>query len=238
MELLAAGAAGLGIDLSDAQLDQFETYYHQLAEGNQRTNLTSITGYEEVQVKHFLDSLTVVPAVGGIPPECGLLDVGAGPGCPGLPLKFVYPGIKLALAEPAGKKAAFLEHVVETLALEQTLVLRERAEALAHEPSLREAFDVVTARGLARMPVLLEYTLPFCKIGGKVVALKHGGTNLETELAGAERALKLLGGSVTSTYQAEIAGLTDNRVVVVVEKIRATPEAYPRRTGVPAKRPL
>ena len=88
------------------------------------------------------------------------------------------------------------------------------------------------------MPVLLEYTLPFCKIGGKVVALKHGGTNLETELAGAERALKLLGGSVTSTYQVEIAGLTDNRVVVVVEKIRATPEAYPRRTGVPAKRPL
>ena len=238
MELLLNGAAQLGIGLTNRQLDQFALYHEKMAEWNRRANLTNITGYEEVQVKHFLDSLTVVPAVGGILPEGSLLEVGAGPGCPGLPLKLVYPGIKLALAEPVGKKAAFLEHMVEVLALEETRVLRGRAETLAHEPGLREGFDLVTARGLARMPVLLEYTLPFCKIGGKVAALKHGGANLEKELAGAERALDLLGGEISRAYQVEIAGLTDNRVVVVVEKVAATPEGYPRRTGVPAKRPL
>ena len=171
-------------------------------------------------------------------PECSVLDVGAGPGCPGLPLKLVYPGINLALAEPVGKKAAFLVHVVEALELEETRVLKGRAEALAHDPGLREGFDLVTARGLARMPVLLEYTLPFCKIGGKVAAWKHGGADFEKELAGAKRALQLLGGRVASIYEVEIAGLTDNRVVVVVEKTQATPDAYPRRTGIPAKRPL
>jgi 16S rRNA (guanine527-N7)-methyltransferase len=238
MESLAVGAAGLGIDLSGAQLDQFEIYYHELVQWNQRSNLTSITGYEEVQLKHFLDSLTIVPAVGGISPDCCLLDVGAGPGCPGLPLKLVYPGIKLTMAEPVGKKAAFLEHMVESLALEETKVIKGRAEALAHEPGLREGFDLVTARGLARMPALLEYTLPFCKIGGEVVALKHGGANLEIEIAGAKRALDLLGGEIVGEYQVVADGLTDNRVVVVVEKIQATPDAYPRRTGVPSKRPL
>jgi len=238
MELLAAGAARLGIDLSDAQLDRFEIFFHQLAEGNRRANLTNITGYEEVQVKHFLDSLTVVPAIGGISTECSLLDVGAGPGCPGVPLKLVYPGIKLALAEPVGKKAAFLEHLVETLALEETQVLRGRAEALAHESSFREGFDLVTARGLARMPVLLEYTLPFCKIGGQVAALKHGGANFENELAGAKLALDLLGGGISREYQVEVAGLTDNRVVVVVEKVATSPEKYPRKPGIPSKRPL
>ena len=228
----------MGIALSDVQLDQFETYFHELTDWNRRANLTNITEYEEVQFKHFLDSLTVVPAMGGISPEVSLMDVGAGPGCPGLPLKLAYPGIKLALAESVGKKAAFLEYIVGALALEETRVFRGRAEALAHEPGLREGFDLVTARGLARMPVLLEYTLPFCKIGGKVAALKHGGANLEKELAGAERALDLLGGVIYRVYQVELAGLTDNRVVVVVEKMEATPERYPRRTGVPAKRPL
>ena len=238
MDLLLNGAAQLGIVLTNRQLDQFAFYHRELVEWNRRANLTNITEYEEVQVKHFLDSLTVVPAVDGILPEGSVLDVGAGPGCPGLPLKLVYPGIKLALAEPVGKKAAFLEHMVAALALEETQVLRGRAEALAHEPGLREGFDLVTARGLARMPVLLEYTLPFCKIGGKVAAWKHGGANFEKELAGAERAMDLLGGVIGRVYQVDIAGLTDNRVVVVVEKLEPTPERYPRRTGVPAKRPL
>ena len=238
MELLIHGGAQLGIGLTGHQLDQFALYHEKLAEWNRRANLTNITGYEEVQVKHFLDSLTVVPAVGGISPEGSLLDVGAGPGCPGLPLKLVFPAIKLALAEPVGKKAAFLEHMVEALGLGETRVLRGRAETLGREPGLRASFDLVTARGLARMPVLLEYTLPFCKIGGKVAALKHGGEDLEKELAAAERALTLLGGRIGLVYQVEIAGLTDNRVVVVVEKIQPTPESYPRRTGIPSKRPL
>ena len=238
MELLSNGAAQLGILLTDGQLDQFALYQRDMAEWNQRANLTNITEYDEVQVKHFLDSLTVVPAVGGIPEDCRLLDVGSGPGCPGLPLKLTFPKIQLAMAEPTGKKAAFLEHMVEALTLGGTEVLKGRAEALAHDPGLRETFDLVTARGLARMPVLLEYTLPFCKTGGRVAALKHGGAGLEKELVAAERALELLGGEVIQIYQVEIAGLTDNREVVVVEKVAATPEQYPRRTGIPSKRPL
>lgn len=238
MDLLLHGAAQLGIYLTNLQLDQFALYHRELAEWNQRANLTNIIGFEEVQVKHFLDSLTVVPAVGEVPPEGRLLDVGAGPGCPGLPLKFVFPGIILVMAEPIGKKTAFLEHIVEALALDETTVLRGRAEELAHDPGLREGFDLVTARGLARMPVLLEYTLPFCKLGGKVAALKHGGAKFEEELASAERALGLLGGRVQHVYQVEIDGLTDNRVVVVVEKTKATPKEYPRRTGTPRKSPL
>ncbi len=238
MDLLLDGAAQLGIALTNRQLDQFALYHRELVEWNQRANLTNITGFEEVQIKHFLDSLTVVPAVAEVPPEGRLLDVGAGPGCPGLPLKLVFPAIRLALAEPIGKKTAFLEHMVEALAIDETRVLRGRAEALAHDPGLREGFDLVTARGLARMPVLLEYTLPFCRLGGKVVALKHGGTRFEEELASAERALILLGGSIQLVYQVDIAGLTDNRVVVVVEKTKATPKGYPRRTGVPRKSPL
>jgi len=238
MDLLLHGAAQLGIHLTNLQLDQFALYHRELAEWNQRANLTNIIGFEEVQVKHFLDSLTVVPAVGEVPPEGRLLDVGAGPGCPGLPLKFVFAGIRLVMAEPIGKKTAFLEHIVEALALDETTVLRRRAEELAHDPGLREGFDLVTARGLARMPVLLEYTLPFCKLGGKVVALKHGGAKFEEELASAERALGLLGGRVQHVYQVEIDGLTDNRVVVVVEKTKATPKEYPRRTGTPRKSPL
>ena len=238
MDLLLAGAAQLGVDLTSSQLDQFTIYYQELVEWNRRANLTNITEFEEVQVKHFLDSLTVLPAAGDFPFEGRLLDVGAGAGFPGLPLKLVHPGLKLAMSKPVGKKVAFLEHMVETLEIEECQVLRGRAESLARDPGLREGFDLVTARGLARMPVLVEYCLPFCRIGGAVACWKHGGANFEEELAGAERALELLGGEIKRVCHVETAGLTDNRIVVMVEKIHAAPEAYPRRTGIPSKRPL
>ena len=239
MELLARGASELGLALDAAQLAQFETYYRELADWNGRMNLTSVIDYEEVQVKHFLDSLTVLPALGSpLPPNAKVVDVGAGAGFPGLPLNLACPGIHLTLVESTGKKANFLRHVVETLDLAGVEVYTGRAEELAHRPELRGSCDLTLARGLARLPTLLEYTLPFTRQGGLVAAWKHGGEGLRAELDSARKALQILGGRVKSIYPVKATGLEDNRVVVIVEKVRETPDDYPRRPGVPRKQPL
>jgi 16S rRNA (guanine527-N7)-methyltransferase len=237
MELLARGAGELGITLTAHQLAQFEVYYQELARWNQRMNLTAIIQYPEVQVKHFLDSLTAWLAVpGGLAPHTRVIDVGAGAGFPGLPLKLAFPDIHLALAESVGKKAAFLRHLVETLALSEVAVYPGRAEELGQQSDLRESFDLAVSRGLAKLPTLLEYTLPFCRRGGLVVTFKHG--DVQPELASAAGALATLGGRLAGVYPVQVSGLTDNRVVVAVEKVAATPAKYPRRPGLPAKRPL
>lgn len=237
MELLARGVRELGISLSSDQLDQFETYYRELAVWNRRVNLTRITQYPEVQVKHFLDSLTVCLALpGGLPGGARIIDVGAGAGFPGLPLKLAFPQTQLALVDSVGKKTAFLSHLVEILALSGVEVYTARAEDLARQPELREKFDLVVARGVAKLPALLEYTLPFCRLGGMVVALKH--QDIHQELADAARAVVVLGGGQPVAHQVEVSGLTDDRVVVAVPKLRPTPAHYPRRPGLPGKRPL
>ena len=239
MELLSNRAPELGLSLDDAQLAQFETYYRELAEWNGRMNLTSVIDYSEVQVKHFLDSLTVLQALGNfLPADARMVDVGAGAGFPGLPLKLVLPGIDLALVESTGKKAGFLRHVVETLDLPNVETYTGRAEELGHRPEFRGSYDLALARGLARLPTLLEYTLPFTRAGGLVAAWKHGGEDLKAELDSARRALQVLGGRVKSIYPVKATGLEDNRVVVVIEKVKETPAEYPRRNGVPRKQPL
>lgn len=237
METLARGSAELGIILTEHQLDQCEVYYRTLTDWNQRINLTNIVGYEEVQVKHFLDSFTAALAVPqGLNALETVIDIGAGGGFPGLPLKLAFPHLQLALVESVGKKANFLSHLVSTLGLSGVEVYTERAERLAHQPDLREAFDLAVTRGLARMPTLAEYTLPFCRLGGRMVALKHGG--VDAELNEAANALEVLGGSPGKVHPVEVSGLTDNRVVVAVDKVAPTPDKFPRRPGIPAKRPL
>ncbi len=239
MELLSNRAPELGLSLDDAQLAYFESYYRDLADWNTRMNLTSVIDYAEVQVKHFLDSLTVLPALGdSFPRDARVVDVGAGAGFPGLPLKLVCPGAHLTLVESTGKKANFLLHVVEVLELADVEVHTGRAEELAHRPELRGSYDLALARGLARMPTLLEYTLPFTRTGGLVAAWKHGSEGLKGELDSARRALQVLGGRVKSIYPVKATGLEDNRVVVVIEKVKETPAEYPRRNGVPRKQPL
>ena len=238
--LLASGAEALGIRLTYSQLQQFELYYRELSDWNQRANLTAITGYDETLVRHFLDSLTVClpfrDASSGIPTVHRVVDVGSGAGFPGVPLKIAFPHLELRLVESVGKKTAFLEHLVGKLDMNGVEIHTGRAETLGRDPGLRESFDVALVRGVARMSLLLEYALPFCRVGGTTVALKHGG--LETELAEAKFALSELGGKIAGVFPVTLPGLTDNRVVAAFEKVAPTPERYPRRVGIPAKRPL
>ena len=244
MELLRRGADCLGVPLSKTQLEQFDLYYRELAEWNARVNLTAISGYEQTQVRHFLDSLTVCLALGNdgeatsLPTEGlrNVADIGSGAGFPGLPFKLAFPGIQLHLVESVGKKTAFLEHLVGALGLDGVTVHTGRAETLAREDALRESFDLVLVRGVARLSLLLEYALPLCRIGGNAVALKHGG--LEAEIAEAEFALSELGGQVAGIFPVTLEGLTDNRVVAAFGKAAPTPDRYPRRAGIPSKRPL
>ena len=153
-----------------------------------------------------------------------------------MPLKLAFPAIHLSLLESVGKKARFLERLVEVLGISGVDVLTGRAESLAHLPELRESFDLVVSRGVAKMPVLLEYTLPFCSLGGRMVVLNH--TSAKQEVFGATNALKVLGGRLVDIYAVNVSGLTDDRVVVTVDKVAPTPHQYPRRPGIPAKRPL
>lgn len=192
-------------------------------------NLTAITEPEAADRLHFADSLACLlePIASG----AAVLDVGAGAGFPGLPLKIARPDLRLTLLEATGKKARFLEHLAAALSLDGVAIAAERAETFAN----RDAYDVVVARALASMPALLELTLPFCRQGGVVLALKKGA-HLPAELASAGRALTILGGELAAPHSYGLGG--ESRQVVVVRKVGPTPADYPRRPGLPAKKPL
>ena len=237
MQDLIHGAARLGITLTPAQMDSFETYFKELTDWNTRVNLTAIVEYKDVQIKHFLDSLTVALALPKpLPSGYKLIDVGSGGGFPGLPLKIVFPQIHLVLLEATNKKAAFLRHMIEVLKLDDASVTSSRAEEAAQQPEYREQFDAAVTRGLAGMAVLTELTLPFCKIGGRLIAQKKG--DIAEELSTAGKAIRVLGGAPAQVRPIELPEFTDNRCLVIVEKIAATPPQFPRRPGMPAKKPL
>ena len=221
--------------LSEAQLQAFELYARQLVEWNQRFNLTSITEGEQIRVRHFLDSLSCWIALQKAPAG-RMIDVGAGAGFPGLPLKILRPELQLTLVEATAKKATFLEHMVQVLRLEGVSVLAQRAEELGLHARHRQAYDWAVARAVAPLPVLAEYLLPFVKVGGFALAQK--GKDAAAEAGAAKPAIEKLGGELNEVFQVTIPGLDEERWLVVLKKIAPTPANYPRRPGMPGKRPL
>lgn len=236
MEKLIAGARKLGLELSSKQLEQFHIFYEELIDWNQRMNLTRITDYEEVQLKHFLDSLTLTLALPVTSESLRIIDVGTGAGIPGLPLKIVFPKISLTLLEATAKKATFLHHIKDNLELENVEIVVGRAEAVAHLAEYRERFDIVLSRGVARLAALVELTLPFCAIGGSFIAQKKG--TLEPEMSQALKAISLLGGKLREVKKIDLEEFTDERRLIIIEKVSPTPTQFPRRPGIPTKRPL
>ena len=238
MEELNSGAKKLGLFLNSGQLEQFSIYCRELLAWNQRMNLTAITDYEEVQIKHFLDSLTVTLAFKQpiSNTDLRLIDVGTGAGLPGLPLKILLPDIKLVLLEATAKKAVFLRHLYSKLKLSNIEIIVGRAEEVAHLPQYREKFDMVLSRGVAPLPTLVELTLPFGTIGGSSIAQKKG--DIEPEISQADKAIKMLGGKLQEVKTIDLTEFTDERQLIIIDKISPTPHQYPRRPGMPKKRPI
>ena len=234
VELLAAGAREFDLDLSPAQLDQFARYADLLIDWNLRFNLTSIVDPRDIVIKHFLDSLS---ALRSIPPgPLKLIDVGAGAGLPGIPIKLVRPQVSLTLLEATRKKCDFLKAVIDDLQLAEVQVVNTRAEEGGRMAEHREQYDIAIARAVADLPVLIEYLLPFVKIGGFAVAQKS--REAEDELDRADTAILLLGGLGSEVVHVQVPGLNDERALILVEKITATSGEYPRRAGMPGKKPL
>lgn len=237
-ERLVEGAAEFGIKLSEIQMGQFRLYHERMVEWNEMMNLTRIIEWEHVVGRHFLDSLSVVDA---LPSEAlysnaTLLDVGSGAGLPGVPLKIIFPDLNVTLLEVTQKKALFLEQVVADLGLPGLDVRTGRAEDLAREPDLREAFDTVVARAVAKLNVLVELMAGFCKVGGVVIAQKSSAPDDEIRLA--SKAIKTMGVEVGEVREVDFAGSEGPRSLVVLRKAHPTPMEYPRRPGIPFKRPL
>jgi len=236
MEKLLRDAHQLfGLSLSARQMAQLGLYERELLEWNQKFNLTAIRDVEGIRAKHFLDSLSCTLAWKEQIPR-RLIDVGTGAGFPGLVLKLLYPGMKLTLVESVGKKANFCAHIVQTLELENVEILPARAEDVGQDPAHRQKYDWAVARAVAAMPVLSEYLLPLVRVGGGMLAQKGEGGPAEVQ--GAEKALKLLGGRLRQLSKIELPGVADVRYLVVVDKFAATPAVYPRKAGLPAKKPL
>ncbi len=238
MQTLINGAAQIDIKLTPRQIEQFQRYYELLAEWNKRINLTGVTLYEEVQTKHFLDSLTIIPALARQKDATNLsiIDVGSGAGLPGMPLKIMLEQAEVVLLESVGKKTVFLEELVRQLHLDRVKVITGRAEEVAHQQEYRERFSLVVSRALAKLPTLVELTLPFCQVSGLTIAQKKG--DIGQELDEAATAITILGGKLREVSKVQLPGLPPDRCLVIIDKAQPTPTKYPRLRGMPAKSPI
>lgn len=225
----------VGVELTPEQQARFRRFMNLLLDWNRRMNLTAHRTPEQILVYHFLDSLSLLRVLGPLS-DLHLADVGTGAGFPGLPLKIACPDIHLTLFESSSKTARFLEAALRTLEFPDVELVVERVEQAAHKPAYREAFDLVVARGVAAMPTLVEYLLPLTKIGGQAVAYK--GPRAAEEVWAARQAIEELGGTFERIEPVDVPELPARRTLVFVRKVRPTPAKYPRKPGIPAKRPL
>ena len=215
--------------------EQFIQYRDELLEWNSQFNLTAIRSPEEIETKHFMDSLSLLPILQKYQVK-SLIDIGTGAGFPGIPLKIVNPALKLVLVESVEKKAKFCRHIIQTLNLNDSDVIVERAEAAGQKKNYREQFDCAVARAVAALPALLEYLLPLVHVGGLVIAQKSAA--VDEEIKQAKNACAILGGGKIQVKPVTIPGLEAERNLVIIEKVKPTPMMYPRRVGLPAKKPL
>lgn len=228
-------ASPWGIDLSAQQIDQFATYETLLIEWNTRMNLTAIRDPAGIRTRHFLDALTCSTVTGNLNNQ-HLIDIGTGAGFPGLPLKILYPNLHLTLVDSVAKKTKFLQAIVDTLALPHVTILTERAETLGQHPAYRAQFDWVVARAVAQFRILAEYLLPLCRPKGHILAQK--GHTAPQEAEQASQALTILGGSPPTIHPITLPGRHTPHHLIISQKIAPTPPRYPRRPGIPTKRPL
>lgn len=224
-----------GLALSEVQIAQLADYYGLLYEWNQKMNLTSILAPKEAAIKHVIDSL-MVHRYCSFSEGDNVVDVGTGAGIPGVILKIAYPGIRLELLDSLRKRLDFLEVVIATLELKDVATWHVRAEEAGREARAREAFSIVTARAVAKTSVLLEYCAPLCRVGGKIIAYK--GPEYREELASAQRAMDILGVRVADIATYTLPEDMGQRSLIIFEKVAPTSETYPRKTGIPAKKPL
>ena len=230
-----AHLADLGFPLTDRQKEQYERYFELLVEWNEKINLTAITEKDEVYLKHFYDS--IAPILQGLIENqpIRLLDIGAGAGFPSLPMKILFPELDVTIIDSLNKRINFLHLLAEELGLSGVHFYHGRAEDFAQDKAFRAQFDIVTARAVARMQVLSELTIPYLKVGGQLLALK--ASNAPEELEEAKNALNLLFSKVEDNLQYELPN-GDPRYITLVEKKKETPNKYPRKAGMPNKRPL
>jgi len=223
------------VTLTDEQVSQFDRYTEELLAWNSHTNLTAITEPEAVMVRHHLDSLSVLKV---IPLQKGMMvaDVGTGAGFPGLPLHIAVEGLYTTLIEATGKKANFCTHLAKALELKRVVVVNARAEEAGQISHQRGKYDLVVARAVARLPILLEYLLPLAKIGGMCVAMK--GITAQQEADDSAKALASLGGELVNIEQIELPNVPEPHFLVVVKKTRQTPAMYPRKPGIPSQSPI
>ncbi|MBW7883153.1 MAG: 16S rRNA (guanine(527)-N(7))-methyltransferase RsmG [Caldilineaceae bacterium] len=243
LTLLTEGCRRLGIPLSATERARFQQYFVELAEWNQHLNLTAIVGYEEVQTKHFLDSLVSLPLIAEelndkVPLSKGLrlVDVGTGAGFPGIPLKIVSPSLDLTLMDGTQKKISFLRQLVEKLSLTPVHIVHGRAEELGRTPEYRAAYDLVTARAVAPLNTLVEYLLPLTRQEGLVIVYK--GPSAPEEFIEARRAIKVLGGETVRFAPVQVPFLPEQRHILLIKKIQPTPAQYPRGQGLARKKPI
>jgi 16S rRNA (guanine527-N7)-methyltransferase len=242
LPLLVEGCQQLGILLPASSVAAFERYYRELIGWNERLNLTSIVTYDEVQTKHFLDSLVSLPLIAeetGKPlpiSSLRLLDVGTGAGFPGIPLKLASPALQLTLMDGTQKKIAFLEHLIGALSIAPVTLVHGRAEELGRTSAHREQYDIVVARAVAPLNALVEYLLPLVRRDGLAVLYK--GPSAPEEFMEARHAIKVLGGEAMRLAPVEVPFLAERRFILLIKKIAATPSQYPRGQGLARKRPI
>ncbi|MEG0551153.1 MAG: 16S rRNA (guanine(527)-N(7))-methyltransferase RsmG [Vagococcus sp.] len=228
--------AKIGINLSDEQMNQFQKYYELLVEWNQKINLTAITELEEVYLKHFYDSITLATTFDLSKENYSLCDVGSGAGFPSIPMKIVYPNLNISIVDSLNKRIKFLSLLCDELHLENVNLYHERAEDFGQNKTHRESYDFVTARAVARLNVLSELCIPLVKMNGKFLALKAAKS--EEEVLESKKAIATLGGKLSEEIEVSLPFSEDKRYIVVIDKKKETPNKYPRKAGIPNKKPL